>query len=99
MQKIIEEMEFIKDLSRLNFVEEILLYGSRARGDHEERSDIDIAIRCSMANDKEWLTTLDIVDEADTLLKIDCLRLESLKEGSDLKKNILSEGIYLYKAQ
>lgn len=93
----VERMGFVEELKKLSFVEEIWLYGSRARGDNGERSDIDIAIRCPGASEVEWMLVLKIVEEADTLLKIDCVRLESLKDENPLKENILSEGICLYK--
>ena len=38
----------------------------------------------------------NIVDNADTLLKIDLVRLDSLLDSSDLKIAILKEGIKLY---
>lgn len=34
-----------------------------------------------------WLQIIDIIEDADTLLKIDCLRYDTL-EDIDLKKNI-----------
>ena len=37
----------IRDITRIarkNNVEKIILFGSRARGDHTERSDIDLAV-------------------------------------------------------
>lgn len=40
------DYQFIKRLKELPFVDEIWLFGSRARGDAQERSDIDIAILC-----------------------------------------------------
>ena len=39
---------------------------------------------------------LDIIDNADTLLGIDCVRLESLTESDRLKQNILSQGKIIY---
>lgn len=98
MQRRIEDLAFFKKLKELSFVHEIWLYGSRARGDNADRSDIDIAIYCPEASDVQWLSVVSIIDEADTLLKIDCVRLESLKDTNPLKENILSQGICLYKS-
>ena len=39
--KVIEE---IRDLARQYDVEKVILFGSRARGDYKERSDIDLAV-------------------------------------------------------
>lgn len=41
--------QFFKKLTELPFIDEILLYGSRARKDNAERSDIDLAVVCSRA--------------------------------------------------
>lgn len=38
----------------------------------------------------------EIVDNADTLLKIDCIRLDELEDSSDLKLSIIREGVKLY---
>lgn len=98
MHNKIEDLSFFKTLKGLPFIKEIWLYGSRAIGDNSERSDIDLAIYCPKANNKEWLSVIEIIEKADTLLKIDCIRLDSLQDNNPLKQNILSQGIYLYKA-
>ncbi|WP_083831823.1 nucleotidyltransferase family protein [Rickettsia helvetica] len=72
------------------------LFGSRARGDNDERSDIDIAIICPNITDQEWLEAMDIIENADTLLKIDCVRFESTKISSELYENILKEKKIIY---
>ncbi len=66
----------IEKLKSLPFIDEIWLFGSRARGDNLERSDIDLAILCSSASDSDWLKVNDIIENADTLLKIDCIRFD-----------------------
>ncbi|RZI47754.1 nucleotidyltransferase domain-containing protein [Rickettsiales endosymbiont of Peranema trichophorum] len=70
------DYQFITQLKNLPFVDEMWLFGSRARGDHQDRSDIDIAIVCPEATRDDWLKVTDIVENADTLLKIDCLRFD-----------------------
>lgn len=96
MIKPLQEYDFFRRLSDLPFVEKIILYGSRARGDHAERSDIDIALVCPRATDNDWFNVLGIVDQADTLLKIDCVRLDALSLESSLRKSIESQGIIAY---
>lgn len=86
---------FLNELKALPYVDRILLFGSRARGDYMETSDIDIAITCPHASPQEWLKIIDIVEEADTLLKIDCIRWDELPCESPTKKNILVEGVIL----
>lgn len=42
-----------------DFIDEICLFGSRARGDNKERSDIDLAIVCPRASDTDWLKNVE----------------------------------------
>ena len=92
----ITNYDFFDKLTKLSFVTNILLFGSRAREDNQERADIDIAITCPNASSADWLKVLDIIDNADTLLKIDCIRFDELGENSNLRKSIIDEGIKLY---
>lgn len=92
----ITDYRFYDKLTQQSFVEQIWLFGSRARGDNQHRADIDIALYCPTATDKDWLSILDIIDGADTLLKIDCLRLDEMDDDSAIKQAIRREGIKLY---
>ena len=85
--------KFTENIKSLPFVEEIYLFGSRARGDNRSRSDIDLAISCPKATDDEWQKVRDIVENADTLLEIDCVRLEDA--GADFYAEIRNEGVRL----
>ena len=87
---------FFYKLRTLPFVQEILLYGSRAKGQNTERSDIDLAIVCPEANETDWQTVRDIIDHADTLLKIDCLRLDQLNDAR-LRDAIHTTKVVLFK--
>lgn len=70
---------------------EIIIFGSRARGDYKKTSDIDIAIDCK--NDVSF--SAEILDEeVPTLLKFNVVNLRKINEG--LKKEILKEGIVVY---
>ena len=87
---------FYKQLIALLFIDKIILYGSRARGDFQPRSDIDLAIVCPHAAVNDWQKVLDIIDEADTLLTIDCVQYDILASGNPLKQAIDRDGIILY---
>ena len=87
---------FIDRLKALPFVEAIYLFGSRARGTQRERSDIDLAIVCPMAGVREWQAVLDIVEDADTLLHVDCVRLDAEPADSALRRQIEKERLTLF---
>ncbi len=75
-------------------VERVVLYGSRARGDHAPRSDIDLAIECS-GEDARWGSiSAYLTYDAPTLLNIDLTRLGSAP--ADLRASIERDGITLY---
>lgn len=81
-------------LSHFPGVERVILYGSRARGDEEERSDIDLAVTGEITQE-EWHQMQDCVErEARTLLAVELVRLE--KVSRKLKENIQREGVALY---
>ncbi len=88
--------QFINKLKELKFIDEIWLYGSRARGDQQERSDIDLVIVCPEASKDEFLDVLKILDEKDTLLQVDIIRFDEIKD-IQFKKRIEKEKIVLYK--
>lgn len=91
----VTDFEFYHNLTKLPYVEEIWLFGSRAWGEHQERADIDIAISAPKATLMDWIKLLEIIENADTLLKIDCIWIEELDNDSPLKQSI-KKGIKLY---
>jgi len=86
--------QLVEELSHLPYVKSIRIFGSRARGDHHPRSDFDLAIECPQASISDWQAILDLVDQAETLLPIDCVRLEEAEPA--LRKNILKWNKVLY---
>jgi predicted nucleotidyltransferase len=92
----IKDYQFYQALTRYPCIEAIWLFGSRARQDNQERADIDLAVLCPKARFEDWCQIEDTVDNADTLLKIDLVRLDALPDSSALKISILKEGIKLY---
>lgn len=90
--KIISEIT--ERFKRYPHVEKVILYGSRARGDEEDRSDIDIAVSGPVTDD-EWRGMRDYIEEeARTLLAVDIVRLE--KVSDKIKNSIDREGVTLY---
>jgi len=86
--------QLVQNLSGFPSIERIILFGSRARGDHSARSDIDLAIDCPQATRQDWTTMLNLVENANTLLSIDCIKLDEAEPR--LQQNILQQGEVLY---
>jgi predicted nucleotidyltransferase len=75
-------------------IERIVLFGSRARGEAQPRSDIDLAISCPRASEREWAEICEALEESPTLLGVDLVRLEAAAES--LRERILREGRIVY---
>lgn len=87
-QRVIQE---IIQLAKQNQVEKVILFGSRARGDFKERSDIDLAFRGG--NSSRF--TLAVDEETWTLLEFDIIDLDKPLQ-KELLESIEREGILLY---
>ena len=89
--KIIEELKII---SENYLVDKIVLFGSRARGYNNTKSDIDIAIYTLPEFTNKGHFSSDIED-LETLLKIDTV---FISEATDQKliRNIQKDGIIIY---
>ena len=81
----------IVDLAKKYQLDQVILFGSRARGDNRERSDIDLAVSGAQA------TRFSVeVDEAiRTLLRFDVVSLND-PISPQLQAVINKEGIVLY---
>ena len=75
-------------------VRRVLLFGSRARGTAQPRSDVDLAVEAPAASARDWLRLTDMAEEAETLLSIDLVRLD--EAPPELRERILTEGQPLY---
>lgn len=81
----------IRALAQKCGIENVILFGSRARGDNRERSDIDLAV--SGGKIAEFATSLD--DEVWTLLSFDVVNLDCAVQP-ELLKSINRDGIVIY---
>lgn len=72
-------------------VRKVVLFGSRARGNHTQRSDIDIAVSGGNFDAFYW----DIKENVYSLLTFDIVNLDS-GASDDLKEEIKREGIIIY---
>ena len=87
-ESIIKE---IKDLAIKCGVEKVILFGSRARGDNKERSDIDLAIEGGNAA----LFAVEAEEEIQTLLMFDIVDLGGFVQD-ELRQSIGREGKIIY---
>ncbi len=97
MEKV--KNEIIEYLASISSVERALLFGSRARGDHKERSDIDLALVGDVSDSDVAKIRYFFAEEVGTLLKIDCVFTSKLDKSSEFYKRIKAEGIVIYEKQ
>ena len=71
---------FFAKLKALPFVEAIYLYGSRARGDHDDWSDIDLAVLCPKATREQWDEVRDAVATEELLVPITVTRYDTITD-------------------
>jgi len=86
-KKILEVFKTIPQL------EQVVLFGSRARGDYKKTSDIDIAVKFKGVDKK--LALIGKLEEIDCILKFDVINIEK-KSNKKLIENIEKEGIVIY---
>ena len=86
-----EVLEKIKEIAVRNDISKVILFGSRARGDHCETSDIDLAVK----GGNVARFALDIEEETATLLEYDVVDL-GMPVQSELLESIEKEGRVLY---
>lgn len=82
----------IDTFKKYSSVEKVYLFGSRARGDYEDISDIDIAVK---SNDDITLKLLRELDELRCILTFDVVDFNGV--GKELKENIERDKIIIYK--
>ena len=74
-------------------VEKIVLFGSRARGTNERKSDIDIAVY-GCKNFRGFY--FDVNEKVDTLLEFDVVDMDQKGISSELINEIERDGVLLY---
>lgn len=73
----------------------LILFGSRARGDHRPNSDFDLAIKVRDLDPVAWSSVkLDVSEDPITLHSVDLVHYERMPE--DYQRNISREGKALY---
>ena len=84
----------IRDIVRKHLISRVVLFGSRARGDHHAASDIDLAVFPLPDFSSRGLVSSEI-DDLSTLLKIDLIFIDEQTDAVLLDR-IKREGVVLY---
>lgn len=86
--KIEKEIEFY---AKNNSIEKIILFGSRARGDNTNRSDVDMAIYGGNFDSFYW----DVKEKMPSLLIFDLVNANK-NISSALREEIEKDGVLIY---
>jgi predicted nucleotidyltransferase len=81
----------IIEIAKKNNIEKVILFGSRARGNNSERSDIDLAVSGGDALNFYY----DVEEEVRTLLMFDVVDLNK-GISDELQREIDRDGVVLY---
>lgn len=81
----------ITALAALHGLDRVILFGSRARGDHRETSDIDLAV----SGGNVHAFAMDVEEETHTLLSFDVVDLDGSVQR-ELLDSIAREGRLIY---
>lgn len=85
--------EMIKIFKEIEEIQEVTLFGSRAKNTYKQTSDIDLAIR--VIEDSKKLLLIRKLDEIRCALKFDVLNIKHIK-NEQLIYDIQNEGIIIY---
>lgn len=84
-------VEAIGKTAEKNHIKKVCLFGSRARGDFEKKSDIDLAAYGGQVGKFR----LEIEEQVPTLLMFDVVDMQKTS-STKFKENVEREGIVLY---
>lgn len=66
-------------------VEEVILFGSRAKGNFKDGSDIDICVKGTSLSDRDIIFLANELDELNLPWEIDLLRYEAISDQAVLE--------------
>lgn len=98
---LLAELSFLQVLTNLAVEKiqprKIWIFGSRARGDHQPRSDVDIAFDTACSQPAWADFKLDADEHLPTLLDIDMVRWADASD--ELRTAILRDGVLIYDSE
>lgn len=87
----------VKCASSDSRIKQIALFGSRARGDERERSDVDVAVFSDQWSSDDWiLWKQKTLENSPTLLELDLVWFDEIKDKA-FRKRIEEEMVSLDK--
>jgi len=86
--------QFLAAMAANDRVESLILFGSRAVGDHEDRSDIDVAVCGSKITRLDWARFRSAAYEANTLYWISLVHFD--RNPPCLQARIQETGVEIY---
>jgi predicted nucleotidyltransferase len=88
--------EILKVLSSNESMEEVILFGSRAKGSFRKNSDIDLAVKTSEElSFREKRKLREKVDEAAGIYSVDLLFWDEISE--EMREQVEREGVWVWK--
>lgn len=92
-----EVILFFEELANNPKVEELIVFGSRACGDYDTYSDVDLAVVAPTFTKAEWVMLYaQAIHDIRTVLKISIVNYVSNPER--LKKRIRQNGVVIYES-
>jgi len=86
--------QFLAQISSNDAIESLILFGSRAIGDHDERSDVDIAVCGQTISRLEWARLRAAAYKANTLYWVSLVHYE--RNPPSLRARIRETGVEIY---
>ena len=86
-------LEDIHAVAKKYEITRILLFGSRARGDYQKKSDIDLAVY-GCKNFTEFMFSME--EDVWTLLEFDLINMDDVTVSEELQEEIKKDGVLIY---
>lgn len=91
----IEAVNFLDELSRQDAVEKLIIFGSRACGDYDKYSDIDLAVIASSFSKADWvMLRAKAIHEVRVVFRISIVNF--LSNPKRLQQKIHNDGEVIY---
>jgi proline iminopeptidase len=87
--------EIVQIFRKYQTIEQVLIFGSRAKGTEKNYSDIDLAVIAPTMSNEEFSHLWNDLDHLDLIFKLDVLHWDTLDQ-KNLKELIKKHGQFFY---